>query len=737
SGAAPTNAVNGIATFTNIRLDKAAAGYALAAFGSGLVSATSAAFDITAAATTTTVTSDLSTATVVGQAYTVAVSVAAVAPGTGTPTGSVTVSDGTERCSAALILGTGNCLLTSTTAGTKSVTGTYLATTDFATSTSAPASHLVNTAATTTTITADTPDPSVVGQPVPITFAVSANAPGAGTPTGDVTVSDGSQSCVGTLSGGTGSCPIAFGSVGARTLTATYATDGNFAGSASAPPTAHQVNAAATTTTVTSNLSAATVVGEPYTVVVTVVAAAPGGGIPAGSVTVSDGAATCAATLAGGTGSCQLTSTTTGTKSVTGTYVATTDYLTSTSAPVLHPVNPAPTTTAVSASANPSVFGQGVTFTATVTPTVGTATPTGNVQFRVDGVNLGGAVALNGSGQATSTVATGLTVGTHMITADYAGSANFVQSTGTLSPDQTVNPASTATAVSSALNPSVFGQSVTFTATVTAVPPGSGIPTGNVQFKADGVNLGGVVALNGIGQATSPATTGLAAGTRVITAEFVGSTNFAASTGTLAGGQVVNPAATATGVTSAANPSLFGESVTFTATVTAVAPGSGIPTGTVQFKADGVDLGGPVALNGSGQATSPATSSLAVGTHVITAEYAGSANFVQSTGTLSPDQTVNSAPTATAVSSLVNPSVFGQSVMFTATVTAVAPGGGIPTGTVQFKADGVDLGGVVALNGSGQAQLSVDTLSVGTYGITAEYGGATNYAPSTGTLAGD
>ena len=62
------------------------------------------------------------------------------------------------------------------------------------------------------------------------------------------------------------------------------------------------------------------------------------------------------------------------------------------------------------------------------------------------------------------------------------------------------------------------------------------------------------------------------------------------------------------------------------ATVTAVAPGVGLPTGTVQFRIDGVNVGAPVALNASGQAAF-ATSTMTVGRHVVTAVYSGDGNF--------------------------------------------------------------------------------------------------------------
>ena len=94
--------------------------------------------------------------------------------------------------------------------------------------------HLVprtrsTTAGTTTTLASDTPDPSVVGQAVTVAYTVTANPPGSGTPTGNVTVSDGVNNCTGTVAAG--SCSLTLTTAGARTLTATYAGDANFNGS--------------------------------------------------------------------------------------------------------------------------------------------------------------------------------------------------------------------------------------------------------------------------------------------------------------------------------------------------------------------------------------------------------------------------------------------------------------------------------------------------------------------------
>ncbi|MEZ4734652.1 MAG: hypothetical protein R3E79_46770 [Caldilineaceae bacterium] len=71
----------------------------------------------------------------------------------------------------------------------------------------------VNKANTTAAITADTPDPSVFGRAVTVNYNVTVSSPSAGTPTGNVTVSDGVNSCTGTVAAGT--CTIALSTVGA------------------------------------------------------------------------------------------------------------------------------------------------------------------------------------------------------------------------------------------------------------------------------------------------------------------------------------------------------------------------------------------------------------------------------------------------------------------------------------------------------------------------------------------
>jgi hypothetical protein len=175
-----------------------------------------------------------------------------------------------------------------------------------------------------------------------------------------------------------------------------------------------------------------------------------------------------------------------------------------------------------------------------------------------------------------------------------------------------------------------------------------------------------------------------------------------------------------TALTSSKNPSVFGDNVTFTATVTA---GSGTPAGTVTFK-DGAATRATVVLSAGKAAFTTAT--LAGGTHPITAVYGGSASYAGSTSPVL-SQVVNRQATSTAVVSSLNPSTFGKAVTFTATVKPATSG--TPTGTATFK-DGATTLATVALS-AGKAAITTSTLALGTHSITVIYAASVSYAGST------
>jgi hypothetical protein len=272
---------------------------------------------------------------------------------------------------------------------------------------------------TTTTITGDTPDPSIVGQPVTVTFTVTAAV---GTPTGTVNVSDGTAGCSASVA--VGQCVLTPTTPGDKTLTATFAGSGSFAASSGSAP--HQVARVPTVTTVVGATPEPSLVGKLYTVQFTVTAQ---GASPTGSVTVSDGAASCTATVAAG--QCSLTSTTAGNKTLTATYAAQGIFAAS-SGTAPHTVAQIPTTTTLGAAPAVGTVGQNVTFTATVT-TQGNGIPTGQVQF-VEGSCASPTTskpfdkpqvkALDATGKATFRTKD-LPFGTHAIQACYLGTTTF------------------------------------------------------------------------------------------------------------------------------------------------------------------------------------------------------------------------------------------------------------------------------------------------------------------------
>jgi Pro-kumamolisin, activation domain/Bacterial Ig-like domain (group 3) len=272
------------------------------------------------------------------------------------------------------------------------------------------------------------------------------------------------------------------------------------------------------------------------------------------------------------------------------------------------------TTTGLTASANPSPSGKAVKFTAVVSPTLA-GVPTGKVTF-MDGATVLATKSLSNGAATLSTSA--LTGGSHSISATYAGATYFTGSTASLTE---VIANTTTTTLASSANPSQFGQSVTFTATIGH--SGSASPTGTVQFL-NGTAVLGTAPVSGGTAALSTSTLTVAA-SHSIKAVYSGDANFSGSTSGVFKQQVVK-AGSSTSLTSSSNPSNSGKSVTFTATVTPST--SGTATGNVAFM-DGATKLGSHALSGGVAAFS--TSKLAAGTHNITAVYAGNPDFTTST----------------------------------------------------------------------------------------------------------
>ena len=379
----------------------------------------------------------------------------------------------------------------------------------------------------------------------------------------------------------------------------------------------------------------------------------------------------------------------------------------------------ASTSTAVATSKTPTVSGEIVTFTATVTNTSGGGTPTGSVQFNDGAASLGSSL-LNGSGQATITTS-GLSVGSHTITADYTPSGNFSGSTGTLSGGQTVNKAATTMTITSFAPTSgngVTGQAVTVNWAVAVTSPGTGTPTGTVTVTG------------GSGCSAAVATghcdvTFATAGAQTVAASYAGDTHF---TGDVSGNSGYSVAKAGTNVTIDnlnPDPPTNGTPVTVHVTVTAAAPGSGTPGGSVVVDDGNGNTCTIAALaGGAGSCDLTPTSS---GPATFTATYSGDADFNGNTGMLGTTIASSTVPTTTTLASSLPTAQYGQPVGLTATVKH--GGSPVTAGSVQFRLDGSARGSPVPLDGTGTAQLTLvpPPLDVGSYAISSDYGGATGF----------
>jgi hypothetical protein len=591
---------------------------------------------------------------------------------------------------------------------------------------------------TTTTVTAS-PSPAAFGQLVTLSATVAPIHSGATVlPTGSVTFLDGTTvlaANVGLDSSGHAVFETSELAGGNHTITASYSGDLLYMGS-TGDDSASPLMVTKGDTDAIEGYTPPSTYGQAVTFTAAADPAALGAALPSGNIKFLEG------TRVLGTGTLSsavlatfsTSSLSAGSHTITASYAGDGSYHGSMTS-FVQSVSQDASRAAVKASVNPSVFGQPVTFTATVRATLpGSGIPTGSVTFK-DGTSTLGTGTLNSAGQATYSTAM-LSRSSHGITVVYGGDSNFTPSTS--GPyGQTVNKAMSATSLGASTGAPVYGQSVTFTASVTAVLTGVGIQTGTVTFKDGTAVLASGVTLNSSGRATF-STVFLALGSHMLSASYGGDGNFLASNGNLT--LVVGKAATTTSKPALAPASVvFGQADTFTVMVTAVAPEAGTPSGTVTFK-DASTVLGTGTLDASGHATF-STASLAVGSHAINATYSGDSNFKASPQSLAAGLTVAKANSTTGMASPVNPGTAGQPVTFTATVRAIPPGAGQPSGTVFFR-DTFTSGGVTKTVTLGSSRLTLSgnfmratfstaSLTAGNHTITGIYTGDIHFGGST------
>lgn len=693
-------------------------------------------------ATTTTLAADVSE-TVIGAPITFSASVVSNDPLGGFPTGEVSLYDaentllGTE----ALFSGVASfAALTTLALGTQELNAVYTPYTTDHIGSFGTKSVTVNQGATTTTLTV-APSPVGLGVPVTATITVRPNAPAVGALNGTVELRTADDVLLSTGPLGAvqpdGSAGIEFtftpDAIADLALSANYGGNTDF--EASHDVADLSVVKAESLLELSSTL-ASSVFSQSVTFSATLSAGGGSTELPEGQVTFSaDGVELDTVDTVHQQADFSIDSLAVGARVITASFAATTTF-TASSASLDHPVALAETETTVSPDDSTPEAGQRVVYTADVAVIEpGVATPEGTVTFLLDGVSLGAVPTSAGSASITVPSAT---VGDHSITATFTDGTRFAASSDER--DFGVVQGTTSLALSSDANPMVFGQEgATITAQIDVLAPAAGVPSGTVDFSVDGV----VVASEPVSAGTATFALGdLAVGEYAVSAVYSGDIEFSGSSAELV--QSVQPAATALVLSADKAETVFGQELTLNAALSVVAPGAGIPTGTVTFFADDAEIGS-AALNADGTAASLLVDgTLPVGARSLSTVFSGDGSFSGSVSAALPHTVILADVLVTL--DVDASSLLGDSTEFVATVVPIDETAHVPGGLVQFAVDGAPLGTPVLLADAGDnarasgpapqsASIATDALTLGEHVITAQYLGDAGFAAATGTDA--
>lgn len=394
------------------------------------------------------------------------------------------------------------------------------------------------------------------------------------------------------------------------------------------------------------------------------------------------------------------------------------------------PVQRARTTVALSSSQNPAPAEAGVQFTAQVAAAApGSATPTGQVRFLVDGEEKE-RVQVDPDGIAEAELELG--AGLHLITAAYDGGSELRAGTGAMV--QSMGDAVTATEVTSSEPASTYGEPLKFTALINGMGPLTGAVTfsaqpdsgGDAQVLCEDVEVSDAppdfLAECEPGEQLEP-------GDYTITAEYSpDQVGVSASHGQTT--QHVARAPVTAATIASPNPLDFGLPYELHTDVTAPAAD---PGGSVRFELDRSPVGDPVALGEFGATlTGDELPVLDAGPHAVTSTYEGSARFEPATSTTGI--VVDPAPTATTVTSIDQGAPARAPVAFIAEVERADEGAGEVEGEVQFWIDGKAFGDPVPLKGGVATSQPAMHLEQGKHDVVALFTSSGNFAASEGSF---
>lgn len=554
--------------------------------------------------------------------------------GDGIPSGTVTFFDGATALGTRTLPGVPGQEAVLTTSslshGTHTITAHYGGDINFGAGDSGPVVVNVGVVGTTTTVTTSF-DTIFSGLAVELTATVTQDS-GTTTPNGGVEFFAGTISLgEAPLFGNTAIKSTAKIPVGTQEITAVYRGDAEF-GSSTSPAVQIDVLQAPSLTVVEASAAGITP-GSPVTLT-GLLSLFPfisnNANEPTGTMTFFDGSTELGTVTVD---SKTLTFTTSaldtlGPHLISAVYSGDANFLGSTSLPTLVSVVDTTSTTVLEVTPASPTFGDTIQLTATVTPSSGAGTPTGTVTFYNNGDPLDNPVELR-NGVAVASFTTEISAGSNSLTAVYSGDSSNATSTSSTVP-LSVERLETTTTISISTPSSPFGGAVVITAQITT-PNSLVLPLmGTVEFYAGETLLGTADIGSGSGPGTVPFfTTNIPLGNDVeLTAVYVGDGDFEPSTSP-AVPITITPAPTVTTLEASPTSANLGDPVTLTATVTNVGV-TFIPGGSVDFY-DGSTLIGSALISETTAEAVLVVTTLAAGSHSLTAVYPGSTNFETST----------------------------------------------------------------------------------------------------------
>jgi subtilase family serine protease len=653
-----------------------------------------------------------------------------------TPTGNVTFSlDGSNIGTGNLVNGTtATFTMTVPASGSHTVQAVYAGDTNFNSANSSVVTLTVAKIVTSTVATPTTTTPAS-GSTLQVSATITPASYTSSLPTGNVVFTLDGTTTEGTatlVSGTPSTATVTFTvpSAGTHTVTAAYSGDTNYAASTSNAVT---LTVAKTTTTLTITPSTTTpLAGSSLQVTADIFPAATLTSLPSGTVTFTiDGINEGIGTVTSGspaTTSLTFTVPSAGSHVLGATYSGDTNYLGSTATSVtLNVSKSTPTVVVTPATQTPSA-GSNLQVTASISPPAsGGTSPSGTVNFALDGNNIGTSLVIAGSPSTATITITAPSVGTHNLTATYNGDSNY-NSVSAVGVTITVSKGSTTLTVTPSTTTPLGGSNFQITATISATVSGSTFPSGTVTFLLDGANAGNATIIGG----TTASTTIVAptTGTHSLQATYSGDSNFNGSVSTTVNITVARTPTTLVVTPSTTTPAL-GATLPVTATITPSTLGATLPSGTITFTVDGVTTSIQAVTPGSPSTASVSLPALTPGTHQIAATYTGDNYYASSTAT-SVTVTVPKEPTTMTITPATTTPSGGSSLAVTAAITPAAAGTTLPTGTVTFSLDGAAVGGSQAVVPGSPATASVvlPSMTPGTHILQAAYSGDTYYAAS-------